>query len=42
MAFDESDALAVAVCHSFKLKSPVSKGKSWKDFIKANPERIIL
>jgi crossover junction endodeoxyribonuclease RuvC len=42
MVFDESDALAVAVCHSFKLKSPASKSKSWKDFIKANPERIIL
>jgi crossover junction endodeoxyribonuclease RuvC len=41
MAFDESDALAVAICHSFKLKSPVSKSKSWKDFIKANPERIL-
>ena len=41
MAFDESDALAVAVCHSFKLKSPVSKSKSWKEFVKANPERII-
>ena len=41
MAFDESDALAVAVCHSFKLKSPILKSKSWKDFIKANPERVI-
>ncbi|MCX6150970.1 MAG: crossover junction endodeoxyribonuclease RuvC [Ignavibacteriales bacterium] len=42
MAFDESDALAVAVCHSFKIKSLTPKSGSWKDFIKANPERVIL
>ena len=42
MAFDESDALAVAVCHSFKIKSLTPKSRSWKDFIKANPERVII
>jgi crossover junction endodeoxyribonuclease RuvC len=41
MRFDESDALAVALCHAFKLKTPLRKGKSWKDFIEAFPERII-
>lgn len=40
--FDESDALAVALCHSFRIKSLIPKSKSWKDFIKANPERVIL
>jgi len=39
--FDESDALAVALCHSFRIKSLIPKSKSWKDFIKANPERVI-
>jgi crossover junction endodeoxyribonuclease RuvC len=41
MIFDESDALAVAICHSFKMKSLTPKSRSWKDFIKANPERVI-
>ena len=41
MRFDESDALAVALCHAFRLKTPLKKGKSWKDFIEAFPERII-
>ncbi|MDR3666628.1 MAG: crossover junction endodeoxyribonuclease RuvC [Ignavibacteriaceae bacterium] len=41
MRFDESDALAVALCHAFRLKTPSRKGKSWKDFIEAFPERII-
>ncbi len=41
MRFDESDALAVAVCHAFRLKSPVKKSKDWKAFIEAFPERVI-
>ncbi len=38
---DESDALAIAVCHAFKLKTLAHKSSSWKDFILANPGRII-
>ncbi|MBU0561874.1 MAG: crossover junction endodeoxyribonuclease RuvC [Bacteroidetes bacterium] len=38
---DESDALAVAVCHSFKMKSFSGKNGNWKDFVKANPDKII-
>ena len=41
MRFDESDALAVALCHAFRLKTPLRKGKSWNDFIEAFPDRII-
>lgn len=41
MLFDESDALAIALCHSFKVRSAVPRSSSWKDFIKANPDRII-
>jgi crossover junction endodeoxyribonuclease RuvC len=41
MRFDESDALAVALCHAFRLKTPDRKGKSWKDFVEAFPQRII-
>ncbi|MCW9097416.1 MAG: crossover junction endodeoxyribonuclease RuvC [Ignavibacteriaceae bacterium] len=39
---DESDALAIALCHAFRLKAPsFKKSKSWKEFINANPERVI-
>ena len=39
---DESDALAIALCHAFRLKAPTfKKSKSWKDFINANPEKVI-
>lgn len=41
MKFDESDALAVAICHAFKLNAFAHKGRSWKDFAEANPDRII-
>lgn len=41
MLFDESDALAVAVCHAFRVKSPYPKTRNWKAFIEANPDRII-
>ena len=38
---DESDALAIAICHAFKLKTQAHKSSSWKDFIQANPGRVI-
>ena len=39
---DESDALAIALCHAFRIKAPTfKKSKSWKEFIQANPGRII-
>jgi crossover junction endodeoxyribonuclease RuvC len=38
---DESDALAIAVCHSFRLKKFNSTKNSWKAFIEAFPERVI-
>ena len=41
MKFDESDALAVAICHAFKITSPSKRSKSWKDFIESNPDRVI-
>ncbi len=42
MKFDESDALAVAVCHAFKRNTAVYKSRSWKEFIEANPDKVIL
>lgn len=41
--FDETDALAVAVCHAFKITtfSSTKKSKNWKEFVESNPERII-
>ena len=41
MKFDESDALAVAICHAFKVTSPTRRSKSWKEFIETNPDRVI-
>jgi len=41
LKFDESDALAIAVCHAFKSNSPVKSGGSWKKFIEANPDKVI-
>jgi crossover junction endodeoxyribonuclease RuvC len=40
---DESDALAIALCHAFRLKIPsLKKTKSWKEFIDANPNRVLV
>lgn len=41
MKLDESDALATALCHAFRMKTPSKKTKSWKSFIEAYPERVI-
>ncbi len=39
--FDETDALAVAVCHSIKMNSFVSSKNNWKNFVANNPNRIL-
>jgi crossover junction endodeoxyribonuclease RuvC len=39
--FDESDALAVSVCHSIKINSFSSIKNNWKSFIDNNPERVL-
>jgi crossover junction endodeoxyribonuclease RuvC len=41
MRLDESDALAVAVCHSFRMKSFSKKTYDWKSYLEAFPEKII-
>ncbi len=41
--FDATDALAVAMCHYYQSKSPITavKGvKGWEEFIAKNPERV--
>jgi len=38
---DESDALAIALCHAFRMKTSTKKGKDWKSFIEAYPERVV-
>ena len=44
MKFDESDALAAAICHALKTNSHsgFKRSKSWKQFIEANPDKIIV
>ena len=39
--FDESDALAVSVCHSIKINSFSSVKNDWKSFVEDNPDRIL-
>ena len=41
MKSDETDALAIAICHAFKMKSPTKGRMSWKQFTEAFPERVI-
>ena len=41
MKFDESDALAIALCHAFRIHKIKKKTKDWKAFIEAHPERVI-
>ncbi len=42
MKNDESDALAIALCHAFRFKmSSNKKSNSWKAFTEAHPERVI-
>ena len=38
--FDETDALAVAICHSFRKNLPANKKGTWKEFVENNPEII--
>lgn len=40
--FDETDALAIALCHFYQSKLKIKSGgaKSWKDFVKNNPSRV--
>ena len=39
---DESDALAIALCHAFRMKAPsFKKSKSWKEYVESNPQRVI-
>jgi crossover junction endodeoxyribonuclease RuvC len=42
--FDASDALAVALCHHYQFRSPLSDGKKlkgWNEFVAKNPKRVI-
>ena len=41
MKYDESDALAVALCHAFKNGKNRKGNNSWKDFVEQFPERVI-
>ncbi len=37
---DVTDALAVALCHNNRCTSPVSRARSWSEFVKDNPDKI--
>ena len=39
--FDVTDALAVAICHGLRQGTNKSSTKSWKDYLKQNPDKIV-
>jgi len=39
--FDTTDALAIAVCHSNNINNSFKNQKSWKQFIKENPDKVL-
>ena len=39
---DETDALAIALCHAFRMKSHKNKNTNWKKFIETYPDRVLL
>ncbi len=41
LKYDETDALAVAVCYSIKSNAYFTSKNNWENFIKDNPDRII-
>jgi len=41
MKYDESDALAVALCHAFRMGNHKKRSKDWKSFVEQFPERVI-
>jgi crossover junction endodeoxyribonuclease RuvC len=41
MKTDETDALAIALCHAFRMKTLTKKSMNWKQFTDAFPERVI-
>jgi crossover junction endodeoxyribonuclease RuvC len=40
MIMDASDALAIAVCHLHRFRTPALKTRDWKSFIAAHPDRV--
>ncbi len=40
LRYDETDALAVAVCHAFRRSLPAGQKGSWKEFVEKNPEIV--
>ena len=39
--FDSTDALAVAVCHAFKISAPRAGFKDWKSYIESHPVKVL-
>ena len=41
LGLDESDALAIAICHMHRLGGTATKHRNWASFVAAHPERVI-
>lgn len=42
LKFDETDAIAIALCHLQKFSVPVKQYRNWKDFVEENPKKVLL
>ena len=40
MAYDTSDAIAVAICHLSRKPQADGRHNGWKSYIEAHPERV--
>jgi crossover junction endodeoxyribonuclease RuvC len=41
MKYDESDALAVALCHAFRMGNHKKRSANWKAFVEQFPDRVV-
>ncbi|MBS1911729.1 MAG: crossover junction endodeoxyribonuclease RuvC [Bacteroidetes bacterium] len=39
-ALDATDAVAIAICHANRMARPQSRGRSWRQFVEENPDRV--
>ena len=39
--YDETDALAIALCHAFRMKSNKNKNMNWEKFVELYPDRVV-
>jgi len=41
LGLDESDALAIAICHMHRLAGPAARHRNWASYVAAHPDRVV-